>query len=325
MSIRFWATVVMAALWLAPAQAAEIDPCVPDGADLVLHVNVKQLLDAPVVAKHVLPDIKAAWERDGFKPRLLAERLKFDPFKDVASICVAGPATQAADKALLIVHGRFDVDTLQTAAEIYANRGADDFKAHKQDEQRYYEFREPRSGRTGFVALLDKETLVLSPSKDALLAAALRHRAKKAPRLAKELESLLGKVDGKQTVWLAGIVSDEVKKDLGSNPQVQKTLGALQSIQGGITIAEGLRGEILIQTSDVRAAGEIRKLLDGLKSLVSLAVTDTASDRLGTLPADLVNAVKLATEKDAVTIKIAASAEQIEKSLKSKAKAPDRN
>jgi len=312
-----------AALWLAPAQAAEIDPCVPDGADLVLHVNVRQFLDAPVVGKHVLPDLKAAWERDGFKPRLIAERLKFDPFKDVASITVAGPARQATDKMLVIVHGRFDIDTLQTAADIYGNRGADDFKAHKQGEQRYYEFKEPRTGRTVFAAFLDKETFVLSPSRDAVLAAALRQRAKKAPRLAKELESLLGKVDGKQTVWLAGIVSDDLKKDLLSNPQVRKTAEALQSIQGGISVAEGIRAEILIQTSDARAAAEIRKLLDGIKSLVSLAVTDTDSDRLGTLPADLVNAVKVATDKDAVTLKVAASAEQIEKSLKTKPKAPD--
>jgi hypothetical protein len=323
MSVRVLGTLVTVALSLSSARAAEIDRCLPDGSELVLFVNVRQLLDAPVVVKHFLPEIKAAWERDGFKPRPIAERLKFDPFKDVASITVAGPAKQASEKALLIVRGRFDVEAIQTAAEIYANRGAEDFKSHKQGELRYYEFTEQRSGRTGFAALLDKETFLASPSKDVLLAAAARHRDKKAPQLAKELETLLAKVERKQTLWLAGIVSDDFKKEFVNNPQVRKAADAVQALHGGVTVAEGIRGDFLIQTSDARVAGEIRKLLEGIKSLVSLAVMDTDADRLGTLPADLVNAVKLATEKEAVTIKVAVSAEQIEKSLKTKPKSPD--
>jgi hypothetical protein len=328
MNVRVWGTLVTAALSLSSARAAEIDRCLPDGAELVLSVNVRQLLDAPVVVKHFLPEIKAAWERDGFKPRLIADLLKFDPLKDVTSITVAGPVKQAGDKALLIVRGRFDVEAIQTAAEIYANRGADDFKAHKQNEQRYYEFKEPRTRRTGFAALLDKETFVMSPSRDALLAAAERYRGRKAPQLAKELETLLGKVDGKQTLWLAGIASDDFKKDLASSPQVRKTADAVQSIHGGIAVAEGIQGDFLIQTNDARAAGEMRKLLEGIKSLVGLAVMDPESDmpgqssfpRLGTLPTALVSAVKLATEKEAVTIKLTVTAEQLEKSLKDKPK-----
>lgn len=318
MTGRICGTLVTVALALSPARAAELDRCLPDGSELVVFVNVRQLLDAPLVVHSLLPEFKMAWEKDGFKPRAVAQLLKFDPFKDVASITLATPVKQAADKALLIVHGRFDVDAFQTAAEIYANRGADDFKAHKQNALRYFEFKEPRSGRAGFAAFLDKETFVAAPSADVLLAAAARHRDRKAPRVAKELEALLNKVDGTQTFWLAGVVADDLKKELVSNPVVRKTVDALQSIQGGISIAEGIRGDLRIQTSEAHAASEVRKLLEGIKSLASLALTDTDSDRLGTLPSDLVNAIRLTSDKEMVTLKIAVAAEQIEKSLKSK-------
>lgn len=324
MNVRVLGTLVALALSFSPARTVEIDRCLPDTTEVVVFVNVRQLLDAPAVVKHLLPEVKAAWERDGFKPRALAERLKFDPFKDVVSLTLAGPAKQASEKSLLIVRGRFDVETIQTAADIYANRGADDFKAHKQDELRYYEFKEPRSGRSGFASFLDKETFVLSPSRDALLAAADRQRAKKPPQLSKDLEALLGKIDGKQTIWVAGIAADDLKKDLVSNPQVRKTVDALQSIRGGITVTAGIQADFVIQTSDARAAGEIRKLLDGVKSLLSLAALDPGTERLGTLPADLVSALKVATDKEAVTIKGQLGAEQIDKSLKTKPAPSDR-
>jgi hypothetical protein len=321
MNGRIWGTLAVLALALGPARAAEVERCLPNGAELVLFLNVRQLLDAPVVVNNFLPEYKAAWERDGFKPRALAQLLKFDPFKDIASITVASPVKDATEKALVIVRGRFDIDTIQTAAEIYANRGADDFKAHKQNELRYYEIKEPRSGHAGFLAFLDRETLVMSPSRDAVLDAAARHRGKKAPQPGKELAALLGKIDGKQTLWLAAVMTDDLKNHLNSqlnNAPLRKLTDAVQSIHGGITIGDGIRGDILIQTSDARAASEIRKLLEGIKSLAGLAVTDPDSNRLGTLPPDLVNALKLASDKEMTTIKIAVSSEQIEKSLKTK-------
>jgi hypothetical protein len=310
--------LLLAVILVNPAGAAEIDRCVPEDAEVIVAVNFRQLLDAAVVKKHFLPDIKKAWERDGFKPRQLAERLKFDPFTDIASITVASPIKKADEKALIVLRGRFDLDAIQTAAEIYANRGADDFKMHKQDELRYYEFKLPRTDRTAFVSLLDKETLVLSPSRAALLSAAARQQSKKQDQPVKELRELLSKIDGKETVWLAGVISDDVKKGIGGNPQVRKVVDSLQSVRGGIRVTEGLQASLVIQTNDPRTAGEIRKFLEGIKSLVELAVQD--DDHLGTLPADLLEAVKLATDKETVTISGRLDAEQIDKSLKSKPK-----
>ena len=45
-------------LLAAPSRSAEPDRYLPDGTELVLHVNVRALLDAPLVKKYCLDLVK---------------------------------------------------------------------------------------------------------------------------------------------------------------------------------------------------------------------------------------------------------------------------
>lgn len=304
-------------LTLSSAHAAEVDRYLPDDAEAVVHVNVRQLLDAPVVRKHFAKEIQNAIDSDAFKPRAALLALGIHPLRDISSVTLATPALPAEDKGLVIVRGKFDLTTIRDTAEAHAANNADQLTIHKQDDFRIYELTEKRSGRKAFLCWLDKETLVAAPAKGGVVEAIARHQGKKQAKPSKELKTLLEAADGKQSVWVVVLASDDLKKAAANNPQLRKTVDPVQTLTGGIRADDGLAVDLTLRTGDPRAAAEIRKLLDGIKSIVGLATMD--HERLGSLPTDLAAALKLSADKGDVTLKGQMTAAEIEKSLKTKA------
>lgn len=306
---------VLAAL-ASSAQAAEVDRFLPDDAEAVVHVNVRQLLDAPVVRKHFAREIQNALDSDAFKPRAALLALGIHPLRDISSVTVATPALPAEDKGLIVVRGKFDLRTIQDTAEAHAANSPDELTIHKDGDFRIYELTEKRSGRKAFLCWLDKETLAAAPAQKGVKEAIARHQGKTQAKPSKEFKALLDQVDGKQAVWVAALASDDLKKAAANNPQVRKSVDPVQTLHGGLRADEGLQVDLVLRTNDPRAAAEIRKLLDGIKSIVGLAAMD--HDRLGSLPSDLANAMKVSSDKGDVTLKGQMTAAEIEKSLKAK-------
>jgi hypothetical protein len=196
-------------------------------------------------------------------------------------------------------------------------------KIHKLDDLRLYELKDARSGRTGFLCWLDKQTLVLSPARAYVEEAIAKQRGKKQTKLSKEMQTLLDKVDGKQSIWLAARFSDDIKKGLGNSPATRKLVESLQTAQGGVSVTDGVQAGLVIQTTDARSAGEIKKFLEGIKSLLSLAAAD--HPRYGNLLSDLLDTVKIASDKDAVTLRGQVSAAEIEKAIPAKPKSLEKD
>src|SRR5262249_19000795 len=79
--------VVTAALVASAGQAAEPNKYLPNNAEGVIVINVKQLLEAPLV-KDNLDTLKAMLASAGDTQKILDE-LGFDPFQDVESIVIS--------------------------------------------------------------------------------------------------------------------------------------------------------------------------------------------------------------------------------------------
>src|SRR5262249_14092209 len=134
------------------------------------------------------------------------------------------------DPALMIVQGQFDLPAIATAAESYSKQEVGLLAVHKQGEQLWYGW---KGWTTPLVsAFLDKETLVVARSSRPVVAAICRKQDNKDPDIPKELAALMAKVDGKQTIWMVALVSDELKKHLGTSPQTRELFANLLHISG---------------------------------------------------------------------------------------------
>src|SRR6516165_1850557 len=90
-------TLIRARTWLLagallalvlPARAAEPDKYLPNDTEAIVVLNVKQILDSPLVKKHLAEKIRDEIKNNAEVSKVL-EALGFDPLKDLSSITIA--------------------------------------------------------------------------------------------------------------------------------------------------------------------------------------------------------------------------------------------
>lgn len=315
-----FATSLAVVLLAGVAPAAEADKYLPDDSEFVLFVHVRQVLDSPLAKKYLLDSARNALDSDRFKPRVIFQAMQLNPLQDIASLTLAGAAADP-DKLLLIVRGQFDLATIATVADTESQRAPDTLKVHKYRENfLVYQFPAPRHDRATplFLCFLDKETAVLSPSEKLVHDAIAKKLGKRQTIPSKEMQTLLARVDGRQSLWIAGLVSEPWKKQLGNNPTIKKLIGNMQNLRGGLVVNEGLHADFRMAFGDPNATGEVRKFLIAMQSLVELAVLGGEWSR--NVDDILKKMVVLTANRESVRVEIRASAAEIEKILHAKPK-----
>src|SRR5262249_9410592 len=99
------------------ASAADVDPYLPDDAEAVLTVNVRQILDSPLIKKHALESVQKLLESSSLKD---LKDLDLDLQKDIDRLVFANSGSEA-DRLLFIAHGRYEVAKFEAKALALAN------------------------------------------------------------------------------------------------------------------------------------------------------------------------------------------------------------
>jgi len=261
---RKWILSGLLALALAvPARAAELDRYVPADAEQVVIVNVKQLLDAPLVKKHALPQIEQQLKNNKDLQKLSAVT-GLDPLKDIDTLIVANTG-EKGEKVTFIVRGKFDLEKINTVAQAVAKDKPNELKISKLGDRTLYEG--SHDGKAVYSTFVDGTTMVGSTSKD-VLSSALEGKGGKN----KELSAVLSKLDAKQSLLVAGLVPDEVRTFLGGlNQGPADALGKLKSVASGVNITGGVAAGVRLSTGNKKAADEIAEFGDMAKGLLAAA------------------------------------------------------
>jgi hypothetical protein len=274
-------TGLLTALLLGSASAgpaAEIDKYLPEDTETILTVNVRQILDSPLIKKHALAAARDALKNLDEVQDVLKD-LGFDPFKDLDRVIMAGPGGTEKDRGLLIVHGTFDLEKFKAKGEEANNNNGDILKIHKVPDGRggqhlVYEVDIPDQDLTLFVALASKDTLLASPGKDYVVDALKKTGRTARPVLAnKEFQALLEKIDSRQSLSVAIVQTPAGQKALKGLPADVKGLAEkIVALGGGFTLTEDLKLEIAITTKTAAEAQEMRESIDNLLKLATAGV-----------------------------------------------------
>jgi hypothetical protein len=261
--IRHPYAVTLAAVLLAAlaGRAAEIDPYLPEDTESVLNLNVRQLLDSPLVKKHALALAQEAL-RDNDQVQDILKDLGFDPFKDLDRVVVATPAGTDKDRGLVIVRGRFDVAKFKAKADEAAKDSPDNLKIHKVlgGKHTLYEVIVPDLGDDSlFVALAGRDTLLVSFGKDYVVNALKKAGKTDPPALKnKNFQTLLEKLDDRQSVSLAVVKNADLQGAAGQlPPEIRKVVEKIEAIGGGLTISDEVKMEVVVTTKNAAAAKDI--------------------------------------------------------------------
>jgi hypothetical protein len=266
----------------APAAPGDLEKLLPNDTEAVMLINFKQLLAAPLLTKDGAVDIiKEALKKNDDAQKVMAD-LGIDPLKDLDSL-ISAQSGEDPEKGLMILKGNFDVAKFQAKAEAVAKDNKDHLKIQKVKldgvEYTVYEVSkldqliqlppelamlagDAKDAKTAFVGI-DKSALVMSPAKEYVAEALAKAAGKKKTEIkSKEMQALLAKVDPKQTISMALLAGALTKGKLGEEPEAKEALAKLENVTGGITIAEGIKTQIILAAKSGDDAKELGKKLD---------------------------------------------------------------
>ncbi len=297
--------------------AAEVEKYLPDNTEAILVVNVRQILEAPVFQK-VFRGLLGTSLEDNPDMRPLGTFLKDGGLKDLSRVVVAFPPGQPERKGMVIVRGRFDLARLKPLAEALAQNTPVTLKIQPADKVPLYEILvdDPPTADL-FAAFPEEGVLVVSPSRDATLDAIAKSAGRKTTRLNKDFQTLLDGADTQQSIWVAGRVSEQVKKNLAERPQLKPFAGKMLTFQGGVRFAEGVKLSLALQMADEQAATDLRQMLDLAKGLANLYIASTPSLKdAAPVITEVLESTQFTRKKTLVGLELTVSADQIEKGVK---------
>jgi hypothetical protein len=290
----------------APARAADAGKYVPADAEMVLHVNIQQLLSSQLGKKFALPPIRQALRGNKEAQQLLTV-LGLDPLKDITSLTISN-AGQTGDKAQMALRGKFDLDKIQATAQKVAEDKKDAFKITKVGGKPLYEA--DQQGKTVYGAFADDSTLVVSPSRDYVVDALNG----KTGKINKNLQDAIGLVDGKQSLWAAIVVTDDLKNLAATQPQAAEVAKKLKAISAGINVTDAVAVALKIRTTDPKSATEFGKAANEAKG--ALALIGQTNEELKPFVDELLKTLQIKTQRSDISVEFKLSEEIIEKAIK---------
>jgi hypothetical protein len=167
--MRYFLPVACALAAALPARAALDDKLLPDDADAVIVVNVKQVLASDLYAKNFKKQVDDELAKSP-APAIFKE-LSLDPFKDVDRLLVVITAASGAattpggDMPLFLVEGRFDAAKLLAAAEKAAKDNPKMLQIHARGDAKIVEITGGWAAGGVFAAVVDKTHVAASPRR----------------------------------------------------------------------------------------------------------------------------------------------------------------
>lgn len=320
--MRHAAILLTVLLGTAPGRAAELDPYLPEDSESVLNLNVRQVLDSPLIKKHVLELAQEALRGEDQVQDILKD-LGFDPFKDLDRVIIAAPGGTDKDRGLIIVRGRFDGAKFKTKAEKIADNNAEHLKIHKVlgGKHLVYEVNVQELDMPFFVALAERDVLLASFGKDYVIDALKKSAKKDKPVLKnKEFQALLEKIDDRQSVSMAGIKTDAVKDAIGNLPgDVKDMVDKIEAVGGGLTLTDEVKLEIVVTAKNAKEAKELRDSADAGLTLIQTFMTafkQKESNPGLELILEFVKSLRISNKGPAVVVKGRISSDTIDEALK---------
>jgi WD40 repeat protein len=228
-----------------PVPLAASEKYLPRDTEFLAYLNTRQILLSPLVRKHGLRKVGLAI-KDRSEYQQLFKVAQLDPFLDISGVLVAASFKGADYSVVTIVHGRFDPDRIHSAASDFAQRSPRALKIHEEQGMRIYETTNPHI----FAAILNNQTLALSPSKDYFIGLGNENGDKITPKL----RSLIDKVDTSQSFWIAALPPKFI---FGILPVPQ-----VDQLSGGISVGEDVKFAFTIQTRDGKSAWDLKETLE---------------------------------------------------------------
>jgi hypothetical protein len=237
MSLKHCIAVTLGLSLASSTRAADLVKYLPDKASVYVHVNVKQLLTAPVVRKaipmamdkygdQILPLIQLAKQFSPGTPDVPEEQVKkaidelkkeatiaagFDKAKDIVTdVIITGDANDNEGKSMLVVIKAPQEVTAEAVDAIVKVIPKEQIKSkqHKKDKSTIYEFEVPQAPVAMFMVVPEPGIICISMGKEAAELAVDRAAGKGKSEISSEFSTLMAKRKSTDFLFASSIKGD---------------------------------------------------------------------------------------------------------------------
>lgn len=198
------------------------------------------------------------------------------------------------------------------AAEEYAKKHPGRIKSFKEGDLPMWEIL-ASAHKPFFAAFAGKNTLVMSAAKEDAVAA-VRRAGETPPRLNKELQAALAQIKGDESIWMAMTATAEIKQLLKADDTAKDFAESLQYVTGVLELNDDAQLTLMIHSSTPAAAMQIKSKLDDL--LKVFAFVGAGRDSGSQIVKEVLDGIKLGTEKSDVSVRLKLTDAQLEKARK---------
>jgi hypothetical protein len=293
---------------VAPVRAAALPRYLPEDSTMLITVNVRQILNSPLVQKIGLEPLKDLIAQSEDVSRIL-EDLGLDPFQDVDKITVASPGGDDEDRGLIIVDGRFDPAKFEAKGAQMLKDNPDLLVLHKLADgkggwRHIYEVRLPDQDVPLFLAVANKGTVLASSGKDYVVDA-LRKEGKdvKVTLENKDFQALLEQLDDQKSVSLAFLGKSLTQSDTLPD-SVRAFFQDVEAIGGGASFGKDIELEVVVASKTAEDARRLNQSVnDALTQGIGLLALLATQDRQLMPVLDVVKTIRCSARGKTVTLK----------------------
>jgi len=261
MHLRAFGIVVVCGLLTARrGAAADLDKYLPDDAQFVISVNLRQLIDSELFKQFGEKPAQKQLERGGQVEKIL-DLIGLNPMKDLHQVTIAGPEAEQANKdVLVVIHGDLNPTKIGQAADAFATSNPDALTIEKTSEATLYVVHQDGKA-VAYVAVPGSHVLLAAGTRERVLDAVAKHSGGRQTKVSAGLKELVGQINGKQSVWVAALVTDKIKNRLRKDQQSRKYSEQIDAVSGGLTITDSVKVNVNVHMSTPAAAADLTALL----------------------------------------------------------------
>ena len=294
-----------------PVRAADLDKIVPADSEGAVVFNFKSLFESKLFQKYGEEPLKAAMKDE--KAAKVIESTGLDPLKDITSVTVTFSGAAGGRETMkfaMIVKGNFDVPKLEAAiGDAVKKQTGEAPKSEKEGDQTYWTFKNPQ-GEDITATFVGKEGLIAS-NNPSYLKNIVAGKGIDTTASGKSLKTAVGKVGGKETMFAAAAITEQIKGLMGMNPQLKDLAPKLDAISGSVNIAEAIDVVLSVHTTDADTAKSLGQLI---KQVLPLAKLFGAQNEMAKPIIDaLVDNLKVGSDGTMVNLKLQLTEELMKK------------
>lgn len=314
------AVIYSMVLTVIPARAADFEKYFPKETDVVISLNVRQVLDSPLVKKHALELIKTSLAGNKEAQQALTA-LGLDPLTDFGRVSVGLSIEDVSHpKAIILIEGKFDPRKMQDAMEMLSKKDSKQFTTEKVNGKSAYKIATPEMPAPLFAAQVDPSLIVLATSKDYVAIAFEAAQGTHRPEIKKALSDLIGKSDGKSSLTIAALMKGKLDT-IPFPDDIKKVIDQIQTLSADLKVGNDVNLVLSLDTEDAEAAKQLQMVIAGGLDLAKIQakVASSQQPELQSL-VEFVSSMKALQKEKSVVITGNLTGETIDKLIEKKRK-----